>query len=122
MPKASVKIMLSYNYCHFEVALSSDDDLSLKDVNGLRKDAQRLADEAVRQFKVGEELARKSINLHITSNECATKLRALKENFPESEWTPQQRAEAKRLGDIIHEHDYAMHWDYEDEDEQKWEQ
>ena len=48
MPKGSVKIMLSYDYCHFEIALASDEEMELKEINEMRKDAQRLADEAVR--------------------------------------------------------------------------
>ena len=57
--KASVRVMLSYDYNHFEVCLGSDDGepLSVKESNELRKTAQRLADEAVRQFKVAKERA-----------------------------------------------------------------
>ena len=43
--EASVKIMRSYDYNHFEICLS-DDCEDLKAVNELRKSAQRLADEA----------------------------------------------------------------------------
>lgn len=55
---ASVKIMLSYDYNHFEVALSEECE-DLKAANELRKSAQRLADEAVRQYKVAQEMAAK---------------------------------------------------------------
>lgn len=57
MPKGSVKIMLSHDYNHFEICLSSDNEMNLKQVNELRKSAQRLADEAVRQYKVAKERA-----------------------------------------------------------------
>lgn len=53
--KGSVKIMLSYDYCHFEIALENDNLTELKDVNNLRKDAQKLADEAVRQYRKSKE-------------------------------------------------------------------
>lgn len=33
MPKANVKIMLSYDYYHFEVCLGSDEDLSLQQMD-----------------------------------------------------------------------------------------
>jgi len=54
---ASVKIMLSYDYCHFEVCKSTDENLSDKEINELRKDVQRLADEAVRQYKTSKKQA-----------------------------------------------------------------
>ena len=41
---ASVKIMLSYDYCHFEVSISSDANTVVA-ANELRKAAQRLADD-----------------------------------------------------------------------------
>jgi hypothetical protein len=55
--KASVRVMLSHDYNHFEVALSSDEEMHAGEVNELRKTAQRLADEAVRQYKVAKEAA-----------------------------------------------------------------
>ena len=55
--KGSVKIMLSYDYNHFEIALASDEEMSVASVNDLRKTAQRLADEAVRQYKRAKEAA-----------------------------------------------------------------
>jgi hypothetical protein len=56
---ASVKIMLSYDYCHFEVCKSTDENISDKEINEMRKSVQRLADEAVRQYKVAKERAAK---------------------------------------------------------------
>jgi len=53
----SVKIMLSYDYCHFEVCKSTDEELTNNQTNELRKDVQRLADEAVRQYKVAKNQA-----------------------------------------------------------------
>jgi hypothetical protein len=54
---ASVKIMLSYDYCHFEVCKSTDENISDKEINELRKDCQRLADEAVKQYKIAKKKA-----------------------------------------------------------------
>lgn len=52
---ASVKVMRSYDYCHFEVVLSLRETektfITADDVNSLRIEAARLADEAVRQYK-----------------------------------------------------------------------
>lgn len=49
--KAKVKVMRSYDYCHFEIELASDDDLTFREVNDLRKQSAILVDEAVRQYK-----------------------------------------------------------------------
>jgi len=54
---ASVKIMLSYDYCHFEISKGSEQELTNKEINEMRKDVQRLADEAVRQYKKAKEVA-----------------------------------------------------------------
>lgn len=67
MPKASVKVMLSYDYCHFEICLSSDNDMTLDQVDNLRKDAQRLADKSVSQYKKAQEFKKEKLRLQ---NEC----------------------------------------------------
>lgn len=52
MSTPHVRIMLSHNYCHFEVELPIPEGQdSLPEVNELRKKCQRLVDEAVRQYK-----------------------------------------------------------------------
>jgi hypothetical protein len=54
---ASVKVMRSHDYCHFEVALSATIDDGLErpvQVDELRKTAARLADKAVEQYKVAK--------------------------------------------------------------------
>ncbi|OGF05224.1 MAG: hypothetical protein A2W00_04565 [Candidatus Eisenbacteria bacterium RBG_16_71_46] len=55
MPTATVKIMRSYDYCHFEVQLGSDENLTLEEINDLRKQAALLVDEAVRQYKIAKK-------------------------------------------------------------------
>lgn len=49
---ASVKVMLSYDYCHFEVSKSSDEPLTDAEIDGMRKDVQRLANKAVSQYQI----------------------------------------------------------------------
>lgn len=58
---ASVKVMLSYDYCHFEVAMSVENEsgLSIQDIDNARKDCQRLADKAVSQYKTAKAAAAK---------------------------------------------------------------
>jgi hypothetical protein len=105
---ASVKVMLSYDYCHFEIALSSDQDMTLSEVNEMRKAAHRLADNAVRQYKVAK-------------SEAAGNLAWQKEKFyqkaeeirlkPVSEWTPEDKAHMKILAD----RDWTARYDYDDD-------
>lgn len=52
---ASVKVMRSYDYCHFEVSLSIDDAATDADVDELRKRAARLVDKAVRQYVLAKD-------------------------------------------------------------------
>jgi hypothetical protein len=58
---ASVKVMLSYDYSHFEASMSLENDngLSMKEIDDARKDCQRLADKAVGQYKSAKASAAK---------------------------------------------------------------
>lgn len=49
--KASVKVMRSYDYCHFEVNLGTDEPLDECGVDDMRKTAATLADMAVEDYK-----------------------------------------------------------------------
>ena len=49
---ASVKVMLSYDYCHFEVCKSTDEQLPDAAIDEMRKDVQRLANKAVIQYQI----------------------------------------------------------------------
>ena len=106
MPKASVKIMLSDDYCHFEVALSSDLDMSLKQVNKLRKDAQRLTDEAVRQYK--EMKRRAATDWEWDRRQVFDSAEKIRQK-PISEWTVEDKATMKLLDDQA----WAAHREYD---------
>ena len=54
---ASVKVMRSHDYCHFEVCLSSSSANTLELVDELRKQAARLADKAVKQYQQSKRAA-----------------------------------------------------------------
>ena len=56
---ASVKVMLSYDYSHFEASMSLENDngLTVKEIDAARKDCQRLADKAVAQYKTAKAQA-----------------------------------------------------------------
>ena len=89
--KASVKIMRSYDYCHFEIVLGSDEDLTLNQVNELRKQAALLADEAVRQYKIAKQAERRRENRDWQLAELLDKLKNLKSK-PQNELTPEEAA------------------------------
>ena len=56
---ASVKVMLSYDYSHFEASMSLENDngISTKEIDEARKNCQRLADKAVSQYKTAKAMA-----------------------------------------------------------------
>lgn len=56
---ASVKVMLSYDYSHFEASMSLENEsgLTVQDIDEARKKCQRLADKAVGQYKKAKEMA-----------------------------------------------------------------
>ena len=52
--QASVKVMRSFDYCHFEICLTMNEEgafYSTEAVDNLRKEAMRLADKTVEQYK-----------------------------------------------------------------------
>jgi hypothetical protein len=110
---ASVKVMRSHDYCHFEVNLSAsiahDSTEYLQQVDALRKDAARLTDKAVEQYKTARAVREKQ-------NHALEKLRwdarhALQ--TPDSERTPDQQAAIKALRDYnwqANQYDYQDDW------------
>lgn len=111
--QASVKIMLSYDYNHFEVCLGSDEDLGIQAVNELRKTAQRLADEAVRQYKVAKHRAEQALRLGSERDYLKQQVASFS-LMPESELTAEQRAKRKAVEDEAYwnqaEYDYEDDW------------
>jgi hypothetical protein len=103
---ASVKVMNSYDYCHFEVALSAE-DVTLADVDNLRKEAQRLVDKSIKQYKVAKRIASRTPDSY-----SEQRIRVIKENYPKSEWTPEQAAAVKAYDDAMFA---SSHYDYQDD-------
>jgi hypothetical protein len=115
---ASVKVMLSYDYCHFEVVLSGEID-TLEAADNMRKDAQRLADKAVAQYKVAKKAANKLAATKAGLERLEFDVKVIKENFPKSEWTPEHKAKIKALADA--EFRAGLRYDYEDDwEEDPW--
>lgn len=109
---ASVKVMRSYDYCHFEVNLGSTEPATLETIDAMRKEAARLADKAVEQYKTARTVA--------NIRGCAAeRLKWDKEEYeaakqvPEGERTPEQKAEVKRYED--NQYRASRCYDYEDD-------
>jgi hypothetical protein len=113
---ASVKVMRSYDYCHFEVVLGRDNGQPLNkyDVDEMRKGAARLVDKAVEQYKIMKKfLIEKSETGHDYNRLSKIVAGYLKEQPQRSEWTPEQKAVEKRLRDL----DFyrSLEYDYQDD-------
>lgn len=113
---ATVKIMRSYDYNHFEISLTSEAE-SLESVDDMRKCAARLADKAVEQYK--NKMASLSVSRENVDN-LRNQVKIIKENYPKSEWSPEQKATVKKLENhdflMAHSYDYRDDWDDRFED------
>lgn len=108
---ASVKIMLSYDYCHFEICLGSDRDMC--DVDELRKSAQRLADKAVHQYKIAKRVAEKNLQDDYHRRSLESEVKMIEARVPEEKRTPEMLAKIKALQD--QEHVEGRSYNYEDD-------
>jgi hypothetical protein len=109
---ASVKIMLSFDYCHFEVSLSNE-TTTPAEANELRKTAQRLADEAVRQYQMAKSEASKRTQAQCMLPGLKSEVEEIKKFHPD-EWTPRQKGTVKALEDA--EFAAAHKYQYDDDD------
>lgn len=109
-----VRIMLSYDYNHFEVSLGVADDATFKDINEQRKECQRLCDEAVRQYKVAKAKSSARANISYEKAELEKEVSEIL-TIPEGEWTATQKAKVKALEDHAY---WSQHnYDYDDDPE-----
>ena len=123
--KASVKVMRSYDYCHFEVCIGWD-DLKFEDtaeftkaVDDLRKDAARLADKAVIQYKTAKKHYQEALYRGKQVKHYRKEVDEI-QKIPEPEWTPRQKAQIKALAD--YEFMLSKLYDYQDGWEDRWDQ
>ncbi len=107
---ASVKVMRSFDYCHFEVALGLTHDIAITkgEVDDLRKDAARLADKAVEQYKIAKA------NFALLAEDEARMRREAKvvaELRARPELLPEDKARVKAFND----HKFRKRYSYEDD-------
>lgn len=114
--------MRSHDYCHFEVVLGSDGgplgELSLGQVDELRKDAARLVDKAVEQFKTFKAAEVKRLRQAETREFTEGRVAGIRA-VPEGERTEEQKAVLKAWDDerfeVMRRYDYEDDWQDEDE-------
>lgn len=115
---AHVKVMLSYNYSHFESSLSIENEggLTIKDVDNARKMCQRLSDKAVDQYKTAQnELSKRNNSQFEKDNFKANAERALK--VPELDRTVGQLAIIKQYQQDDWQRQFNHDtYDYDDDD------
>lgn len=115
---ASVKVMLSYDYSHFEaaMALENDEGLDMKEVNEARKSCQRLADNAVRQYKKYKEAASNrqdgEYKMSFFENECK-KIKAKEEH----DRTLKEIAMLKQYENENWRSQFEYDYDYDDDED-----
>lgn len=111
---ASVKVMRSHDYCHFEVNLSSTEANSPEAVDALRKVAARLADKAVRQYRIAKINANKLLTEKYERDQLVQRAKRI-EAIEEGERTVNQQAELKAYKDEAwagsRAYDYEDDWD-----------
>lgn len=122
MPKASVKIMRSYDYCHFEVCLGTDEDMSLVNIDIMRKNAARLVDKAVTQYMKAKERA--SLRSRGPAQAAAFERDCLAiAQKSENDRTPNEMAMLKQYRDEAWRDQFLYEYDYEneaDDDRSRW--
>ena len=114
-----VRVMLSYDYNHFEVSLGVPDGATLKEMNEARKNCMRLCDEAIRQYKVAKR--REEVKLQLDGEWERLEWEAERiRKIPEDERTPDQLAIMKSLADYAHWDKSRYDYDYGDDGEPDW--
>lgn len=115
---ASVKVMLSYDYSHFEASMSLENDngISVPEIDSARKNCQRLADKAVAQYKTAKANAaqRTDSKYKIQNFEAACK--AI-EQKPEGDRTLNEIAMLKQYHDENWRDQFERFYDYDDDDQ-----
>lgn len=112
---ASVKVMLSHDYSHFEASMSLENEngIPLKDIDEARKNCQRLADKAVGQYKTAKSDAVKMTATSYERQQLEKEVREIRINKNEENWSVLEKAKVKALEDYNHQTKYDYNDDYD---------
>lgn len=114
---ASVKVMLSYDYSHFEASMSLENDngLSVQEIDSARKDCQRLANKAVAQYKTAKEMAAKRSDGQYRMDNFESECRKIKQK-DEQDRTVKEIAMLKQYEDEAWRDQFLYDYDFDDDD------
>jgi hypothetical protein len=109
---ATVKVMLSHNYNHFEasIALENEDGVTVEDIDNARKDCNRLCDKAIKQYNIAKVMESKRASLSNEKRNLEREVTEIKQKDKDT-WTVIEKAKVKALED----HNWELLWDYDDE-------
>lgn len=115
---ASVKVMLSYDYSHFEasMALENDNGLTTKEIDEARKSCQRLANKAVEQYKKYKANAAQRSDGQYKMNAFESDCKRI-EAKAEGDRTLNEIAMLKQYKDENWRDKFEYDYDFEDDDE-----
>lgn len=111
---ATVKVMLSHNYNHFEasIALENEQGVSLEDIDNARKDCNRMCDKAVKQYNTAKAMESKRASLSFEKKSLEREVAEIKQKDKDL-WSVTDKAKVKALED----HNWELRWDYDDNDD-----
>ena len=114
---ASVKVMLSYDYSHFEanMGLENEEGIELHEVDNARKMCQRLADKAVSQYKTAKLSASKRSDGEYKMKNFEAQCKAI-EAKQEGDRTINEIAMLKQYNDEDWQSQFEDKYDYDDDD------
>lgn len=115
---ASVKVMLSYDYSHFEASMSveNEDGLSMVDIDEARKNCQRLADKAVGQYKKAKQMAAQRTDGQFKMQNFLNEIKKI-EAKEEGDRTINEVAMLKQYQDEKWRAKFDYDYDYDDDDD-----
>lgn len=109
---ASVKVMLSYNYNHFEASMVVENEtgVSITDIDNARKDCQRLCDKAIQQYTIAKNVELRRATLRTEKANLEREVSLIKQS-PKESWSVTDKAKVKALED----HNWDLQFDYQDD-------
>ena len=115
---ASVKVMLSYDYSHFEASMSVENEsgLTMSDIDEARKKCQRLADKAVGQYKKAKQMASNRSDGEYQMRNFQKQCERIKAK-DEQDRTIKEIAMLKQYEDENWQANFMYEYDYDDDDD-----
>ena len=115
---ASVKVMLSYDYSHFEASMSVENEsgLTMSDIDEARKKCQRLSDKAVGQYKKAKQMASNRSDGEYQMRNFQEQCERIKAN-DEQDRTIKEIAMLKQYEDENWQSQFMYDYDYDDDDD-----